>query len=39
MAGIVATEGADRPDADLLNDQNRMVDEAAGHSTDRPSSC
>jgi beta-glucosidase len=27
MAGLVATEGADQPDANMLNDQNRMVDE------------
>jgi Glycosyl hydrolase family 3 C-terminal domain/Fibronectin type III-like domain len=27
MAGLVATEGADQPDANLLNDQNRMLDE------------
>ena len=27
MAGLVATEGTDRPDANLLNDQNRMLDE------------
>jgi len=27
MAGLVATEGADQPDANMLNDQNRMLDE------------
>jgi hypothetical protein len=27
MAGLVATDGADQPDANLLNDQNRMLDE------------
>jgi beta-glucosidase len=27
MAGMVATEGADQPDANMLNDQNRMLDE------------
>jgi beta-glucosidase len=27
MAGLVATEGADQPDAAMLNDQNRMLDE------------
>ena len=25
MAGLVATEGADQPDANMLNDQNRML--------------
>ena len=30
MAGLVATEGADQPDANLLNDQNRMLDELLG---------
>jgi beta-glucosidase len=30
MAGLVATEGADQPDAKLLNDQNRMLDELLG---------
>jgi beta-glucosidase len=27
MAGLVATEGADQPDANMLNEQNRMLDE------------
>jgi beta-glucosidase len=27
MAGLVATEGADQADANMLNDQNRMLDE------------
>ena len=27
MAGLVATEGADQPNANMLNDQNRMLDE------------
>jgi beta-glucosidase len=27
MAGLVATEGADQPDANMLHDQNRMLDE------------
>jgi beta-glucosidase len=27
MAGLVATEGADQPDANMLNDQNRMLGE------------
>ena len=27
MAGLVATEGADQPDANMLNDQNLMLDE------------
>ena len=27
MAGLVATEGADQSDANMLNDQNRMLDE------------
>ena len=27
ISGLVATEGADQPDANLLNDQNRMLDE------------
>jgi len=27
MAGLVATEGVDQSDANMLNDQNRMVDE------------
>ena len=27
MAGLVATEGADQPDANMLDDQNRMLDE------------
>ncbi|WP_203789152.1 beta-glucosidase family protein [Paractinoplanes rishiriensis] len=26
MAGLVATEGADQPDANMLNDQNRMLE-------------
>jgi len=30
MAGLVATEGADQPDATMLNDQNRMLDEVLG---------
>ncbi len=30
MAGLIATEGADQPDANLLNDQNRMLDELLG---------
>jgi beta-glucosidase len=30
MAGLVATEGADQPDANLLNDQNRMLDDLLG---------
>jgi beta-glucosidase len=30
MAGLVATEGADQPDANILNDQNRMLDELLG---------
>jgi len=30
MAGVVATEGADRPSADLPNDQNRMLDALLG---------
>jgi beta-glucosidase len=30
MAGLVATEGADQSDANMLNDQNRMVDELLG---------
>jgi beta-glucosidase len=30
MAGLVATEGADQPDATMLNDQNRMLDELLG---------
>jgi beta-glucosidase len=30
MAGLVATEGADQPHADMLNDQNRMLDELLG---------
>ena len=29
MAGLVATEGVDRPDAHLPNDQSRMIDRAA----------
>ena len=27
MAGLVATEGADQPDASMLNEQNRMITE------------
>jgi Glycosyl hydrolase family 3 C-terminal domain len=30
MAGLVATEGADQADANMLNDQNRMLDELLG---------
>jgi beta-glucosidase len=30
MAGLIATEGADQPDADMVNDQNRMLDELLG---------
>jgi beta-glucosidase len=30
MAGLVATEGADQPGANMLNDQNRMLDELLG---------
>jgi beta-glucosidase len=30
MAGLVATEGADQPDANMLNDQNRLLDELLG---------
>ena len=30
MAGLVATEGADQPDANMLHDQNRMLDELLG---------
>jgi beta-glucosidase len=30
MAGLVATEGADQPDANMLNDQNRMLDKLLG---------
>ena len=30
MAGLVATEGADQPDANMLNDQNRMLEELLG---------
>ena len=30
MAGLVATEGADQPDANMLNDQNRMLAELLG---------
>jgi beta-glucosidase len=30
MAGLVATEGADQPNANMLNDQNRMLDELLG---------
>ena len=27
MAGLVASDGADQPDANMFNDQNRMLDE------------
>src|SRR5215211_7548364 len=30
MAGLVATEGADQADANMLHDQNRMIDELLG---------
>ena len=30
MAGLIATEGADQADANMLNDQNRMLDELLG---------
>jgi hypothetical protein len=30
MAGLVAAEGADQPEANMLNDQNRMLDELLG---------
>ncbi len=30
MAGVVATEGMDRPSGDLFHDQNRMLDELLG---------
>ena len=30
MAGLVATEGADQPDANMLNDQNTMLDQLLG---------
>lgn len=30
MAGLVATEGADQPDANLLNQQNSMLDQLLG---------
>ena len=30
MAGLIATEGADQHDANMLNDQNRMLDELLG---------
>lgn len=30
MAGLVATEGADMPDANMFNDQNTMLDELLG---------
>jgi beta-glucosidase len=30
MAGVVATEGADRPSADMPDDQNRMMDALLG---------
>ena len=34
MAGLVATEGADQADANMLNDQNRMLDELLGINPD-----
>src|SRR3954453_3045104 len=30
MAGLIATEGADQSDPNMLNDQNRMLDELLG---------
>jgi beta-glucosidase len=30
MAGLIATEGADQPDAHLLNEQDRMISELVG---------
>ena len=30
MAGVVATEGVDRPSGDMFNDQNRMLDALLG---------
>jgi Glycosyl hydrolase family 3 C-terminal domain len=30
MAGVVAIEGVDRPDASMLNGQDRMIDELLG---------
>jgi beta-glucosidase len=30
MAGLVASEGADQPNANMLNEQNRMLDELLG---------
>jgi beta-glucosidase len=30
MAGLVATEGADQPDANMLNEQNTMLDQLLG---------
>lgn len=30
MAGVVATEGVDRPDASMLNGQDRMIEELLG---------
>ena len=30
MAGLIATEGADQADANMLDDQNRMLDELLG---------
>ena len=30
MAGVVATEGVDRPSGDMFDDQNRMLDELLG---------
>lgn len=30
MAGVVASEGMDRPDANMLNGQNRMIEELLG---------
>jgi beta-glucosidase len=34
MAGLVATEGADQADANMLHDQNRMIDELLGVNPD-----
>jgi beta-glucosidase len=30
MAGLIAPEGADQQDANMLNDQNRLLDELLG---------
>ncbi|GAA3614495.1 beta-glucosidase family protein [Microlunatus ginsengisoli] len=30
MAGLIATEGADQPDANMLNDQNTMIEQLLG---------